>query len=81
LDVRLERGTIWLTQAQMVVLLGRDQSVIARHLANVFAEGELPASESNMQRMHIADPTSQSCSIALMSSFRSGIASGWAIRA
>jgi hypothetical protein len=54
LDVRLERETIWLTQAQMVMLFGRDQSVIARHLRNVFAEGELPASESNMQKMHIA---------------------------
>jgi len=53
LDVRLERETIWLTQAQMVTLLGRDQSVIARHLRNVFVEGELPASESNMQKMHI----------------------------
>ena len=54
LDVRLERETIWLTQAQMVILFGRDQSVIARHLGNVFAEGELPLSESNMQKMHIA---------------------------
>ena len=42
LDVRLERDTVWLTQAQMVELFGRDQSVISRHLRNVFAEGELP---------------------------------------
>ena len=54
LDVRLERETIWLTQAQMVMLFGRDQSVIARHVGNVFEEGELTASESNMQKVHIA---------------------------
>jgi prophage maintenance system killer protein len=54
LDVRLEGETIWLTQAQMTQLFDRDQSVIARHLSNVFAEGELTVSESNMQKMHIA---------------------------
>lgn len=53
LDVRLERDTVWLTQAQMVDLFGRDQSVVSRHVRNVFAEGELPE-ESNMQKMHIA---------------------------
>lgn len=52
-DVRLERDTVWLTQAQMVDLFGRDQSVVSRHLRNVFADGELPA-EGNMQKMHIA---------------------------
>jgi len=53
LDVRLERETVWLTQAQMVELFQRNQSVISRHLRNVFAEGETPE-ESNMQKMHIA---------------------------
>lgn len=54
LEVRLQRETIWLTQAQMVSLFGRDQSVIARHVRNVFDEGELDVSNSNMQKMHIA---------------------------
>jgi prophage maintenance system killer protein len=53
LDVRLTHETVWLTQAQMVELFQRDQSVISRHVRNVFAEGELPI-ESNMQKMHIA---------------------------
>lgn len=52
-DVRLERETVWLTQAQMVDLFGRDQSVVSRHLRNVFADGELPV-EGNMHKMHIA---------------------------
>jgi len=41
LDVRLENETIWLTQAQMVMLFDRDQSVISKHINNIFKEGEL----------------------------------------
>ncbi|OIO71286.1 MAG: cytochrome C biogenesis protein CycH [Zetaproteobacteria bacterium CG12_big_fil_rev_8_21_14_0_65_55_1124] len=53
-EVRLEADTVWLTQAQMVTLFGRDQSVISRHIGNIFKEGEL-VRESNMQKMHIAN--------------------------
>jgi prophage maintenance system killer protein len=53
LDVRLERDSVWLTQRQMGKLFKRDQSVISRHVRNVFAEGELPA-KGNMQKVHIA---------------------------
>ena len=41
LDVRLQDETVWLSQEQMVKLFGRDQSVIARHISNIFKEGEL----------------------------------------
>ena len=41
LDVRLENETVRLTQEQMALLFGRDQSVIARHVGNIFKEGEL----------------------------------------
>jgi prophage maintenance system killer protein len=41
LEVRLESETIWLTQAQMVMLFGRDQSVISKHIRNIFKENEL----------------------------------------
>src|SRR5690554_1146587 len=37
----------------MVELFGRDQSVLSRHIRNVFKDGEL-AEKSNMQKMHIA---------------------------
>ena len=50
-DVRMENETVWLTQAQMASLFDKDQSVIARHIANVFKEGELDK-ESNMQILH-----------------------------
>ena len=54
LDVSLDQETVWLNQAQMVDLFDRNQSVISRHVSNVFKEGEL-ARESNMQKMHIAN--------------------------
>ena len=41
LDVRLENETVWLTQEQMSQLFGRDQSVVARHIGNIFKGGEL----------------------------------------
>lgn len=53
LDVRLHEETVWLTQAQMAELFERDQSVISRHVNNVFKEGEL-SRESTMQKMHNA---------------------------
>jgi prophage maintenance system killer protein len=53
LDVQLRDETVWLTQAQMAELFERNQSVISRHVNNVFNEGELQQ-QSNMQKMHIA---------------------------
>ena len=41
LEVLLQNETIWLTQAQMVMLFERDQSVISKHIRNIFKEGEL----------------------------------------
>ncbi len=40
-DVRLKDETIWLSQAQMQQLFGRERSVITKHVNNVFKEGEL----------------------------------------
>lgn len=54
LEVALEQETVWLSQAQMATLFERDQSVVSRHIRNVFREGELDE-ESNMQKMHIAN--------------------------
>jgi len=50
--VRLAGETVWLTQAQMAKLFDRDQSVVSRHVTNVFKERELDR-KSNMQKMHI----------------------------
>ena len=55
-EVRLDTGqeTVWLSQAQMADLFGRDQSVVSRHIRTVFKEGELERT-STMQKMHIAN--------------------------
>ena len=41
LEVQTDGETVWLTQEQMCLLFGRTQPVIARHIANIFREGEL----------------------------------------
>ena len=51
LDVKLENETVWLSQSQMALLFDKDQSVVARHIANVFRERELEEN-SNMQILH-----------------------------
>jgi len=51
IDVRMENETVWLSQQQMAALFDKDQSVIARHILNVFKEGELDE-KSNMHILH-----------------------------
>ena len=41
LEVRMGEDTVWLTQQQMATLFQRDQSVIARHIRNIYKEEEL----------------------------------------
>ena len=41
IDVKLEQETVWLTQKQMAILFDKDISGIARHIKNIFKEGEL----------------------------------------
>jgi death-on-curing family protein len=52
--VQFDNETAWLSQDQMVFLFERNQSVISRHISNIFREGELDE-KSNMQKMHIAN--------------------------
>jgi len=46
LDIRYEGETLWMTQAQIGQLFGRDVSTISRHIASVFDAGELEESTS-----------------------------------
>ena len=41
IDVRLEDGTVWLTQDQMSVLFDKSKSTINEHIKNIYAENEL----------------------------------------
>lgn len=49
-----EQETVWLSQAQMSELYGRDVSVISRHINNVFKEHEVDK-ESNLHFLQIAN--------------------------
>lgn len=49
-----QKQTIWATQAEMAQIYGKDQSVISRHIANIFSDGEVDK-KRNMQEMHIAN--------------------------
>ena len=54
LDVLLNEETVWLTQEQMSELFQRDRTVITKHIANIFEDGEL-VEESNVHFLHIAN--------------------------
>lgn len=46
MDIRFEGESLWMTQAQISQLFGRDVSTISRHIANVIEEGELDEATS-----------------------------------
>ena len=54
LEVNMKDETVWLTQAQMAELFGRDIGVISRHIKNIFEEDELDE-KSNLQKTQIAN--------------------------
>ena len=54
LEVNMQDETVWLTQAQMSELFGRDIGVISRHIKNIFEEDELEE-KSNLQKMQNAN--------------------------
>jgi len=53
LSVPFEGETVWLNQSQMIELFQRNQSVISRHIKNVFDEQEVDE-KSNMHFLHNA---------------------------
>lgn len=46
LDIRFEGETLWMTQAQIAELFGRDVSTVSRHIGNILEERELDESSS-----------------------------------
>jgi prophage antirepressor-like protein len=54
LEATVDNDTIWLTQTELVKLFKKDQSVISRHINNIFLDKEVDE-KSNMQKMHIAN--------------------------
>ncbi len=60
IEVIIDAKTVWLNQEQLIQLFQRDQSVISRHIRNIFRDRELDE-KSNMQKMHIADSDKPCC--------------------
>ncbi|WOE75447.1 RhuM family protein [Alterisphingorhabdus coralli] len=54
-ELRYTSDALWMTQAQIAELYGRDVSVISRHINNILDEGELDS--SNLQKMQSASST------------------------
>jgi hypothetical protein len=50
IELKYEGDTLWMTQAQIAELFGREVSNISRHINNIYAEGEL-TEESSLQKM------------------------------
>ena len=41
IDIAFQNGDLWATEKVMAMLYGIDRSGIARHIKNIFADGEL----------------------------------------
>ena len=54
LRVALENETVWLSQAQLCELFGRERSVITKHINNVFSDGELERNAVSAKFAHTA---------------------------
>ena len=54
LEVHVEDETVWLTQAQMAELFGRERTVITKHIRNIFFEHELEE-PTNVHFLHFAN--------------------------
>ena len=65
LPVRMDADTVWLTQAQMALLFDRSQSVIARHINNVFCEGEVDKNEAYAKIAYLAENASGTAKVAI----------------
>ncbi|MFV0541351.1 MAG: hypothetical protein ACK5MZ_08970, partial [Aestuariibaculum sp.] len=52
INVQFEQDTVWLTQAQMAELFGKDVRTINEHLKNIYASEEL-MSDSTIRKFRI----------------------------
>ncbi|XOV80839.1 MAG: RhuM family protein [Aestuariibacter sp.] len=55
LNVRVNADTVWLSQAQLCELFGRERTVITKHVNNVFRDGELERGSVSAKFAHTAD--------------------------
>ena len=55
LPVEMGADTVWLTQAQMAQLFGKDRTVISRHIRNAIADGEIIPDTMCAKIAHLAE--------------------------
>lgn len=53
LDIQFQGDQLWMTQAQIAQLFGRDRTVITKHISAIFHDQELDE-ETCVQKMHIS---------------------------
>jgi prophage maintenance system killer protein len=53
LPVSIEADTVWLSQAQMAQLFGKDRTVIGRHIRNAISDGEIDATTMCAKFAHV----------------------------
>ena len=51
-----DRETVWASQTQIEELFGVDQSVVSRHIRNVFSDAEVDRESNSMQNLHRTSP-------------------------
>ena len=55
IEVRVQDGEVWLTQDGIAQLFDVDRSVVAKHLKNIFQDGELAEKETRAEFTQVAD--------------------------
>ena len=59
LPVKVDSETVWLTQAQIAQLFGKDRTVIGRHIRNAISDGEIDAKTMCAKFAHMGKDADQ----------------------
>ena len=59
LPVKVDFETVWLTQAQIAQLFGKDRTVIGRHIRNAISDGEIDAKTMCAKFAHMGKDADQ----------------------
>ena len=65
MPVQVKAETVWLTQAQMAQLFGKDRTVIGRHIRNAIADGEIDAETMCAKFAHLAENAAGSVKVEI----------------
>ena len=57
--MKIDTDTVWLTQAQIAQLFGKDRTVIGRHIRNAISDGEIDATTMCAKSAHMGKDADQ----------------------